>query len=196
MLTTEKHLHHLANRERETVRQRLLRIAKIRDKKCDSTDYINDDGTLCGNLVGLWGEYAFEQRYGLPIDESKRPYGDGGKDFIVDCDGQPLTIDVKAANTPRYLFVQTKQMPRCADIVVLAKFHLHPYDENKDRAELIGWERRAVIAASTPEPFGPKRIVNYFVESERLLLIPELDKLLEGCTDEQGNFIRPITTSR
>jgi hypothetical protein len=167
---------------------RALRIAMTRDKDCKSTVHCHNQSTLEGNIKGVYGEIAFEDRYGEPVDESYRPTGDGGVDFEFYIKGKHTTVNVKTASLPLRLQIKLSEVKRCADILVLAKFHLHPYDANKDHAELLGWERREVVLKSEPLLFKNYKELCHWVPRENLLSMKALDELMEDRTDEQGNF--------
>jgi hypothetical protein len=175
---------------------RALRIAMIRDKDCATTGHSIKQSTLEGNMKGIYGEIAFEERYHIPVDESYRPSGDGGIDFTALIKGQPVTFNVKTATIPNFLYLKVSAAADCADILVLAQFHLHPYDANQDHAKLLGWVRREVLLQQTPcIPFEEGEL-SYRVWRKDLIPMSELDKLMEGATDEQGNLLGPATPPR
>ena len=49
------------------------------------------------NLIGVYGESAFARMFNLPIDDSIKPCGDNGVDFVL---GLNFTVDVKTAKLP------------------------------------------------------------------------------------------------
>lgn len=57
------------------------------------------------NTVGVMGEVAFSQLSGLPFDDSLRPSGDKGVDFIVNFNGVPTTLDIKMGQRARHNLV-------------------------------------------------------------------------------------------
>lgn len=91
-------------------------------------------------LKGLVGEYEFAKFSGLPLDIRPRPRGDGHVDFISR-DGR--TIDVKTANIPKWLFVESGKPT--ADIFVLAG-----YVPDHETAFLLGWVTASRVLAVAP----------------------------------------------
>jgi hypothetical protein len=113
-------------------------------------------------LVGVAGEAAFAQEFGLKVDATARPEGDGGVDFTL-----PIgTVDVKTYRLPYHLLRETDK-PH-ADILVLAAF-----DDTTGEAHLIGWEWDSVMRQCPTRDFG-YGIVSHYKAAEELKPISEL----------------------
>jgi len=82
------------------------------------------------DYVGVAGQIAFAKEFGLEVDTTARPEGDGGVDFTL---SNGLTVDVKTYRKPYHLLREVDK-PH-ADILVLAGF-----DDSTGEAQLIGWE--------------------------------------------------------
>ncbi len=125
------------------------------------------------NLMGLRAEEAFAQRYGLTIDLTTRPEGDGGVDlriplltdyFIV----ETFAVDCKAAIKPKDLIVEaTRTKP--LTIYVLARYY-----EESDQCELLGWQWGKYLLRSVPKDYG-YGILNYWCPRSSLRDLGELD---------------------
>ena len=67
---------------------------------------------------GAKGEYAFSDATGYPVDENPYLHGDGHIDFTVNFREKMVTVDVKAARKPVYLFVKEKDIDVCSTVTV------------------------------------------------------------------------------
>ena len=56
-------------------------------------------------FIGLVGERAFSDRFGMPMNLADQPMGDGKFDFVVN----GWKIDVKTAKKPTYLLVAPRK---------------------------------------------------------------------------------------
>ena len=107
--------------------------------------------------VGLSGEFAFGEFSGLWPDTRSLEAGDCGIDFTVDLG---FTVDVKTCRKPKNLI--HKQGKPFADIFVLAK-----YDDETEKAELLGWEWGAILKKAPVRDFG-YGIINHYIAAKDL----------------------------
>lgn len=128
------------------------------------------------NLVGLAGEHAFAQRFGLPIDTELRAGGDRGIDFVLPTRHGPKTVDVKTTTWDgprRRMLVEAGKLN--AEIYVLAH-----YCEIAKRARLLGWQWRQVIKTYAPRDTG-RGVVNHEIPEYALRHIDDLaEQVCEG----------------
>jgi hypothetical protein len=82
--------------------------------------------------MGLRGEQAFAERYGLNVDLTPRLNGDGGEDLRLTTKLGTFPVDCKAALKPKDLIVDRDY---CKPNVI---YVLCRYIEAEDRCEL-GW---------------------------------------------------------
>ena len=122
-------------------------------------------------LVGLIGEAEFARVFGLPLDLSRRPGGDGRVDFIVPF---RITVDVKTARKASNLIEEQGKVS--CDIYVLAE-----YSDDGKRADLIGWEKGEKLARAPVRDFG-HGIQNHYIPRENLRPISELLKRVMRLT--------------
>ena len=107
--------------------------------------------------VGLSGEFAFGEFSGLWPDTRSLVAGDCGVDFTI---GMRFTVDVKTYRKPGNLIHE--QGKPFADIFVLAK-----YNDETEKAELIGWEWGAKLKASPVRDFG-YGVINHYITANLL----------------------------
>lgn len=117
------------------------------------------------DYVGVAGEVAFAKEFGLEVDATTRPEGDGRIDFTLPCG----TVDVKTARRPFNLLREVGK-PH-ADILVLAGFN-----DSTGEAYLIGWEWDSEMVKCPARDFG-YGIVNHYKAAEHLKSISELHAL-------------------
>jgi hypothetical protein len=133
------------------------------------------------NLMGLRGEEAFAERYGLAVDLTPRLGGDGGHDLKVTV-WQSYSIgvypvDCKAALIPKDLIVEAARI-QPDTIYVLCK-----YSEADDRCELLGWQWGRVLMRSPPKDYGygvmnhwqPRSAIRTMGELDERVLLPDDD---------------------
>jgi len=114
------------------------------------------------DYVGVAGEVAFAEEFGLEVDTTSRPSGDGGIDFMT-----PVgTIDVKTYRKPYHLLREVRK-PH-ADILVLAGF-----DDTSGEVHLIGWEYDSEMVQCPMKDFG-YGIVSHYKAAGELRSISEL----------------------
>jgi hypothetical protein len=115
-------------------------------------------------LVGLAGEQAFADAFGLQVDTSIRPAGDGNVDFRL---FGLVTVDVKTARKAGNLIAEVGTDP-WADIYVLAR-----YDDLTQTARLLGWEHGDVLRRAPSRDFG-YGIINHYIPRYQLKPIARL----------------------
>lgn len=133
------------------------------------------------NIIGVKGEMAFAKIFGLEMDEEVRPDGDKSVDFVLQYPARDLTIDVKTARKPIYLFLKKKDAPTAADILVLAGIV-------DNTVKFIGWEKRSIITAAPTKDFG-YGIVNYYKHNTELRPMETLDELLKLKVGQKKNIV-------
>jgi hypothetical protein len=120
------------------------------------------------HLMGLRGEQAFAERYGLKVDLTPRLNGDGGEDLKLTTTAGTFPVDCKAALIPKDLIVD-KHYCKPNVIYVLCR-----YVEAEDRCELIGWQWGKVLMKSEPKDYG-YGVINYWQPSGQIRKMEELD---------------------
>lgn len=133
-------------------------------------------------LVGLRGEEAWIRDFGGELDTTLRRGGDRGHDFHV---GE-YTVDVKTARNAHRLLVKAGKR-KYADIFVLAR-----YDDDADRAELVGWAWADDVLSVEPRDTG-FGIVNHSFPAKDLHPMWVLRQIRDGIPvamsfDEEGNI--------
>ena len=121
-----------------------------------------------GEFVGLVGEFAFAEDFGVEVDQSLKVDGDGGKDFLQF--PKVGKIDVKAAQIPNNLLVEEGHVR--ADVFVL-----YGFDINKETAWSVGWTYKEEVLAKTPQAW-PQKVVNHIVPKFELNHINKLKQML------------------
>lgn len=190
----------------QTAHEFALALAMSRYKVRGSTETFGRDDPLVTDYMGNRGEYELKRRYGLKMNTDNQPQGDGGIDFRFFLKGKPRTIDVKTSPTPFNLLVKEADIRRCAEFLVLAYLDKDPNnllvpDQEGDRVVLLGWENPCILQTSVPKVFHPgsnleKPIKSYHRPWHQLRAMWQFTFLMEERTDEQGNFLRQITTPR
>jgi len=127
------------------------------------------------NLMGLRGEQAFAERYGLEVNLEPSLGGDGGKDLKIALrrpGGEPCVfpVDCKAAIIPKDLIVEVARA-RPQTIYVLCR-----YWEELDRCTLLGWDWGAVLMTSKPKDYG-YGVINYWLPRGEIHPMSELDAM-------------------
>jgi hypothetical protein len=108
---------------------------------------------LDADTVGIAGEIAFADATGLALDDSARPFGDNGIDFVCVIG----TVDVKTARKP-YNLIVPQATPHFADVYVLAY-----YDDDTRRATLLGWEYVERVRKAPVRKFSDLREIDRLV---------------------------------
>jgi len=120
-------------------------------------------------LIALRGEQAFADTFGLAIDLTARPGGDGGRDFELRLlyPPQRFIVDVKCAIRAFNLIVERGHVaPKT--IYVLAQ-----YNPRNDRAHLVGWQWGEILRQAPVKDFG-YGISNHYIPANQLRNITEL----------------------
>jgi len=147
-------------------------IARIRQKAHDTnrTPRFFED-KLQEEVMGVKGEWGFEEMTGYPMDRNGYVHGDRLIDFRVWIKGKLYTVDVKTARKPTFLFVKHQHIDRCADYLVQAKY-------TGDKIQFIGWSTRPVMQGQPHKDFG-YGIDNHYLEAEKLYPMKRLLELIE-----------------
>jgi len=141
----------------------------------DAASYDQHEDAELSYTIGIAGELCFARKYGLEVDTAVRPFGDGGKDFTVNMNGEDLTIDVKTYLKPCNLLIKEADMHQCADVLVLAKYT----DLGEDcRIEFLGWETRDVMRVMPVREFSSLKIPNRYRHSSLLRPMWKLEKII------------------
>jgi len=127
------------------------------------------------DYVGVAGEIAFAREFGLEVDTTARPEGDGGVDFTL---SNGLTVDVKTYRKPYHLLREVNK-PH-ADILVLAGF-----SDSTGEAHLIGWEWDSEMVKCPTRDFG-YGIVSHCKAAGELREISELARCDLALYHSQG----------
>jgi len=115
------------------------------------------------NLIGVCGENEFANLFDLDIDDSVKPSGDKGIDFVLALN---FSIDVKTAKLPYNLLLEVGKP--VADIYVLA-------DYNDGDTFLIGWEWGKILSQAPTKDFG-YGVINHYIPADDLRSIEELKR--------------------
>ena len=120
------------------------------------------------NVVGVSGEFAFGDKFNLKVDDSIKPSGDKGVDFvldlIVDEEQRNFTVDVKTARLPYNLLLEVGKP--VVDIYVLA-------DYNNGDSILLGWEWGVKLSQAPSRDFG-YGVINHYISALDLRPMEEL----------------------
>jgi hypothetical protein len=119
-------------------------------------------------FVGLVGEFAFAEDFGVEVDQSLKVDGDGGKDFLQF--PKVGKIDIKAAQIPNNLLVEEGHVR--ADVFVL-----YGFDINKETAWSVGWTYKEEVLAKAPQAW-PQKVINHIVPKFELNHINKLKQML------------------
>ena len=115
------------------------------------------------NLIGVCGEDAFAKEFNLEIDDSVKPAGDNGTDFVL---GLQFSVDVKTAKLPYNLLLEVGKP--VSDISVLAGY-------NDGNTKLIGWEWGLKLSQAPTKDFG-YGVINHYIPAENLRPMTELKR--------------------
>jgi hypothetical protein len=118
--------------------------------------------------VGLAGEFVFGEFSGRWPDTSIKRGGDEGIDFHINL---TFTVDVRTARKP-YNLIHEEGKPFSSDIYVLAGFN-----DDTQRASLIGWEWGSALSRAPTRDFG-HGVINHFISADKLRPMEELAKRL------------------
>lgn len=159
----------------ELTEEQIKKALELADKRNDSYDPI-DGGDVFGSRdsltthqIGVLGEIAVAQLYGLSVDESTYRRGDDGQDLTLFGAG----IDVKATATtmrrPELLVRVDK--PLSSDLYIRA--HVIDWTSSGARVRLIGCATRDTVQSRTPRRHPGSR-KNYVVPPEEMDFLPLL----------------------
>ena len=122
-------------------------------------------------LIGLAGEKAFSEMFGIPMDLALKPKGDGRVDFYA-----PMgTVDVKTTSRPSgdLLCEAGKEL---ATFLVLAQ-----YSPETETARLVGWAFSFEVAARPARDFG-RGVINRMISRRELRPMRELLEIHQAFT--------------
>ena len=160
----------------ELTNEQLQRVDALAQERSETYDPI-DGGVLFGgqdsltsHQIGLLGELAVAQFYGLSIDSDIYRLGDDGTDLVL----HGSTIDVKATATdamerPELLVRADKSIN--ADLYIRA--HVINWDSTGARVRIIGAASQATFQDREPQRH-PWETRNYVVPPRELSLLPAL----------------------
>lgn len=125
------------------------------------------------NLMGLRGEQAFAERFGLTVNLEPRLGGDGHIDLrlplVVGSRVIKFAVDCKAAMIPKDLIVEVGTC-KPATIYVLCRYY-----EDTDSCSLIGWQWGSMLLKTTPKDYG-KGVMDHWWPGNRLRDLCELEE--------------------
>ncbi len=162
----------------ESEAQRLGKLRK--DAHPHGTRRLYDDPTL-EDRIGVAGELAFAERYGLEVDKEARPEGDGHVDFWLKINGMNVSIDVKTARKPNWLLCKEWEIKKASDIFVLAHY------KSDDDVDIIGWDTRFVMSLMEVQNWKPLNINVYPRHVSQLRPVSQLDKLIWSTSPLGGS---------
>lgn len=140
--------------------------------------YYKDENTE--DIIGIAGEIAFANRYGLSPDLEIRPNGDNHIDFKIEInDSIVKTIDVKTAQKAYNLLVKQWEMDKASDILVLAEY------KNENCINFLGWTTKKIMKQQPIKIFSSLGIKNYFLHKNKLNKMEELDLVFKKCKIKQ-----------
>ena len=113
------------------------------------------------NIIGVSGEFAFADKFNLQVDDSIKPSGDKGIDFVLDLS---FTVDVKTARLPYNLLLEVGKP--IVDIYVLA-------DYNNGDSILLGWEWGVKLSQAPSRDFG-YGVINHYISASDLRPMEDL----------------------
>ena len=126
-------------------------------------------------FIGLMGQWEFAKEFGLEIDLSDKPGGDGRINFITDIG----TISVSTARKPYNLLREAGK--ECARYHVLAKYKEKriAWTEYQYTVQLLGWESDEEMLKCPVRSFG-HNIQNHYKHVRYLRPMIEMRYLLLG----------------
>lgn len=156
--------------------EKALNLAKRRNNSYQAIDggvVFGDRDSLTCHQIGLLGELAVADLYGISLDTNEYRSGDNGKDHSLFGTG----IDVKATATRKVrlpeLLVQSDK-PLRAELYIRA--HVIDWGSSGARVRLIGCASREVVQEQTPR-CHPGSTKNYVVTPEEMDLLPLLQPI-------------------
>lgn len=120
-------------------------------------------------IIGVAGEVAFARMFGLEVDKTLRPGGDGRIDFRMTVG----TVDVKTAAKPWFLFCEKGK--KMADIMVLGQFF-----DIETPVKLLGWEWGEEMVKIKPIE-SSRKIMNHQKHQSKLRRMEELVEMVKAA---------------
>ena len=140
--------------------------------------YYKDENTE--DIIGIAGEIAFANRYGLSPDLEIRPNGDNHIDFKIKINDYIVkTIDVKTAQKAYNLLVKQWEIDNASDILVLAEY------KNENFINFLGWTTKKIMKQQPIKIFSSLGIKNYFLHKNKLNKMEDLDLVFKKCKIKQ-----------
>jgi hypothetical protein len=163
----------------ELTNEQLQRVDDLAQERSETYDPI-DGGVLFGgqdsltsHQIGLLGELAVAQFYGLSIDSDIYRLGDDGTDLVL----HGSTIDVKATATDAMerpeLLVRADKSDKLLNADLYIRAHVINWDSTGARVRIIGAASKATVQNREPQRH-PWETKNYVVPPRELSLLPAL----------------------
>ena len=156
--------------------QRVDNLAQERSETYDSIDggvLFGGQDSLTSHQIGLLGELAVAQFYGLSIDSDIYRLGDDGTDLVL----HGSTIDVKATATDAMerpeLLVRADKSHKSLNADLYIRAHVINWDSTGARVRIIGAASKATVQDREPQRH-PWETKNYVVPPRELSLLPAL----------------------
>lgn len=160
----------------ELSNEQLQRVNELAQQRSESYKQIGggvlfgSQDSLTSHEVGLLGELAVAQLYGLSIDSGVYQRGDDGTDLML----RGMSIDVKTTATdamkkPELLIRADKSLD--ADLYVRA--HVIEYDSSGARVRILGAASKSLVKDRKPKRH-PGTTLNYVIMPRELSLLPML----------------------
>jgi len=146
-------------------------IRHNQDKEYKTSKPLSDDY----QLVGCLGEIAFACAFGFAWDSSNKPMGDGGVDFSE----HTMTVDVKSARIPKWLFYGLNKKP--PTVIVLAKVHT-----GNRRVQFVGWEYGDQVMEAPVGDMTGQGIQHHYILSSELRDMDQFRGKLRTYRDRVG----------
>ena len=147
-----------------------LSLAKERNESYEDINggvLFGDNGPFQSHLIGLLGELAVAELYGLDLDSTAYRWGDGGIDLHL---GEKSS-DVKTTATDMALpqLLVRADKPLEADIYI--RCHIIDWSRTSVTVRILGYAPKEVVENRAPRQHPGSR-ENYVVEPEELLVPP------------------------
>ena len=157
-------------------RDHIEQASELAERRNGSYDAI-DGGVVFGNRdaltshqIGLLGELAVAQLYGLSVDRATYQRGDDGKDHqLFDAGIDVKTTATKKLSRPELLVRADK--PLASDLYIRA--HVIDWTSTGANVRLVGCATRETVKSQTPR-YHPGSTKNHVVSPEEMEFLPML----------------------
>ena len=151
--------------------QRALRLAEKRNGSAiDEGVVFGDRDALTSHQIGLLGELAVAELFGIDLDTGTYRWGDNGKDHSL----FGLDIDVKATATKK---VRRPELLVCADKPLRAELyvraHVIDWDSSSASVRIVGCATKETVEDQIPR-CHPGSTKNYVVAPDEMDFLPLL----------------------